>query len=114
MVAVSDCVAFLFTMWKVWCSRNALTFDGECVNDLAIALLSQHVCIENFLAYGVEVRQQMLPRIVSWNKPPEGTIYLNVDGSALSSPGRAKFGGLARVYMSNFIFGFYGPIMLCM
>jgi len=35
-------------------------------------------------------------------------MILNVDGSALTNPGKAGFGGLVRNHDGTFQFGFYG------
>ncbi|PNX74720.1 ribonuclease H, partial [Trifolium pratense] len=48
------------------------------------------------------------PRQVSWSRPAEGTICLNVDGSLLGSPQTAGFGGLIRNNVGAFLEGFYG------
>jgi hypothetical protein len=40
------------------------------------------------------------------------TSVLNVDGSALTNPKKADFGGLVRNFQGTFRFGFYGSIGL--
>ncbi|MCI45257.1 ribonuclease H protein, partial [Trifolium medium] len=48
------------------------------------------------------------PRRVSWYRPAEGIVCLNVDGSLLGSSGTAGYGGLLRDHNGDFIWGFYG------
>jgi ribonuclease HI len=48
------------------------------------------------------------PRHVSWSRPVEGTVCLNVDGSLLNSIHTAGFGGLIRDHTGAFLGGFYG------
>jgi ribonuclease HI len=48
------------------------------------------------------------PRYVSWSRPVEGAVCLNVDGSLLSSIHTAGFGGLLRDNAGAFLGGFYG------
>jgi ribonuclease HI len=47
-------------------------------------------------------------RVVSWLRPAEGTVSLNVDGSLLGSVHTAGFGGLIRNNAGEFLGGFYG------
>ncbi|PNY12901.1 S-adenosylmethionine-dependent methyltransferase [Trifolium pratense] len=46
--------------------------------------------------------------LVTWSRPLEGTICLNVDGSLLGSSQSAGFGGLIRNNDGTFLGGFYG------
>lgn len=43
-----------------------------------------------------------------WQNAGPDVMILNVDGSLLSDPPRASFGGLVRNHLSNFVLGFYG------
>lgn len=45
---------------------------------------------------------------ISWHRPNKGTMVLNVDGSALTNPGKAGFGGLVCDCSGAFLLGFYG------
>jgi ribonuclease HI len=45
---------------------------------------------------------------VSWSRPTEGAVSLNVDGSLLGSVHTAGFGGLIRNNAGEFLGGFYG------
>lgn len=63
-------------------------------------------------AYGVNAdgRCGRIPKEVSWIKPVEEWITLNVDGSAINNPGMAGFGGLMRDCDGCFLHGFYGTV----
>jgi len=52
----------------------------------------------------------MFKKRVVWPKGHTGSIILNVDGSALTNPGAARFGGLIRDHNGKFIKGYYGSI----
>lgn len=76
----------------------------------------KHLCREIGLAYGVDAHFQKLPRTVSWNKPPEGSVCLNVDGSAVSNQGRAGFVGLFHDNMCKLFLAFmvlWAILILC-
>ncbi|MCH83724.1 hypothetical protein A2U01_0004550 [Trifolium medium] len=47
-------------------------------------------------------------RRVTWSRPAEGFVCLNVDGSFLGSTNTAGYGGLLRSRDGEFIWGFYG------
>ncbi|GLT71848.1 hypothetical protein SLA2020_438390 [Shorea laevis] len=49
---------------------------------------------------------QREPRLICWEKPPEGYFKLNTDGSAHGNPGPASAGGVIRDHMGRWISGF--------
>lgn len=53
-----------------------------------------------------------VPTWIAWTKPLEGEVVLNVDvdGSAITNPGVAGFGGLVRNSAGDFLFGFHGNV----
>jgi hypothetical protein len=51
-------------------------------------------------------------RLISWTRPAEGIVCLNVDGSMLGSGQAAGFGGLIRNSSGAFLKGFYGKASL--
>lgn len=57
---------------------------------------------------GCEENIVRTPRLVSWQKPPQGHVKLNVDGSAFGNPGKVGFGGHVRSEDGGWIMGFYG------
>lgn len=50
------------------------------------------------------------PREVTWTIPIEGSVTLNVDGSAVTTSGLVGFGGLVRDHSGSFLHGFYGSV----
>ena len=52
----------------------------------------------------------LTPKMVSWQHGDEDTMILNVDGSALTNPGKAGFGGLIRKHDGSFQLGFFGSV----
>ncbi|PNX69427.1 hypothetical protein L195_g056709 [Trifolium pratense] len=53
-----------------------------------------------------------IPHFVTWARPMEGTICLNVDGSLLDSLNSAGYGGLLRNHNGEFMSGFYGRLIV--
>jgi ribonuclease HI len=49
----------------------------------------------------------MSHRRIKWNRPAEGFVCLNVDGSLLGSSNSAGYGGLLRNRDGEFVWGFY-------
>jgi ribonuclease HI len=54
----------------------------------------------------------MSHRRIKWNRPAEGFVCLNVDGSLLGSSNSAGYGGLLRNRDGEFVWGFYGAAPL--
>jgi len=52
------------------------------------------------------------PREVCWQHGDNDTLVLNVDGSALTNPGQAGYGGIVHNSGGKFLFGFYGSVGL--
>jgi ribonuclease HI len=98
-------------MWIVWCARNNFIFNGlrESVhNSVAKINALRSFCDAAFDMQLLESVQTAIPRQVTWSRPKEGTICLNVDGSLLGSVNTAGFGGLIRNNTEAFLGGFYG------
>ncbi|CDP11300.1 unnamed protein product [Coffea canephora] len=77
-----------FLASEVWMTRD----DGELVHsDLLLRLTP---------------RERMLPRLVVWEKPPDGCVKLNVDGSSLGNPGSSGAGEVLRDSGGSVLRGF--------
>jgi hypothetical protein len=50
------------------------------------------------------------PRMVSLQHGDKDTMILNVDGSALTNPGKAGYGGLIRKHDGSFQLGFFDSV----
>ncbi|CAJ2633416.1 unnamed protein product [Trifolium pratense] len=98
-------------MWVVWCARNDFLFNNhrsnmhESVAKIHSLLSCRTSAFDTQLLDSIP---SIHPRQVSWSRPAEGTICLNVDGSLLGSPQTAGFGGLIRNNVGAFLEGFYG------
>jgi len=49
---------------------------------------------------------------VCWQHGDNDTMVLNVDGDALTNPGKAGYGGLVKNFEGKFQFAFYGSVGL--
>lgn len=97
----------------MWWARNKLVFDHR--ETPPQILLDRTVSMHQFicLAFGLEdnfAGVAHLPRQVQWQRGSEDTMVLNVDGSALTNPGPAGFGGLIRNHDRIFLQGFHGSV----
>lgn len=63
-------------------------------------------------AYGISdaAVSSAIPRQVKQRTGDEDTIVLNVDGSALTNPGQAGFGGIMHNQAGEFLGGYYGSV----
>ncbi|GAU47359.1 hypothetical protein TSUD_403620 [Trifolium subterraneum] len=106
---------FFIIMWVIWCARNEFIFDNhrQSVVTSVIKIDSlQQACAAAFGSTQTIATQSSNPRLVTWARPMEGTICLNVDGSLLGSLNSAGYGGLLRNHNGEFILGFYGTTSL--
>ncbi|KAJ6959809.1 hypothetical protein NC653_038004 [Populus alba x Populus x berolinensis] len=46
--------------------------------------------------------------MISWQRPIQGFIKLNMDGSSIGTPGSIGFGGLLRDWKGNWVLRFSG------
>ncbi|GAU39987.1 hypothetical protein TSUD_211080 [Trifolium subterraneum] len=67
-----------------------------------------HFCEAMFTPPHSSVATTAKPRLVTWTKPVEGTVCLNVDGSLLGATNTASYGGLIRDSNRVILSGFYG------
>lgn len=100
-------------LWIIWCSCNKMLFENitDSVQSLVIRVWSLVQSILN--AYGLTCNDHLstrLPREVIWQRPVGNSVVLNVDGSAISNPSEAGFGGLIRDSDGVFLKGFFGSV----
>ncbi|KAH0669263.1 hypothetical protein KY285_023422 [Solanum tuberosum] len=57
-----------------------------------------------------KLRPKVSVKTIIWQKPEEGRIKLNIDGSFLENNGKSGIGGIARDTNGNFLFAFDVPI----
>lgn len=98
-------------MWVVWKARNLMVFEQKVTPVTTQMMQALFLLQDVSKAYGHEsVASAHIPSpiAVSWKKPEEGWVVLNVDGSAITNPGRTGYGGLVRNKDGEFLVGFYG------
>lgn len=74
----------------------------------SLALYQQILQAYNHMGEGAQARIEA--REVTWSRPQQDNVALNVDGSALTNPGLAGFGGLIRDHTGEFRRGFLGSV----
>ncbi|KAH0672410.1 hypothetical protein KY290_024651 [Solanum tuberosum] len=57
-----------------------------------------------------KLRPKVSVKTITWQKPEEGRIKLNINGSFLENNGKVGIGGIARDTNGNFLFAFVVPI----
>jgi hypothetical protein len=102
-------------IWYNWCARNDFVFNQyrESV-DTSIAKIHSLVlaCAAAFNKPNSLDQSNTSQRRVSWSRPAAGIMCLNVDGSLLNETNKAGYGGLLRDNHGNFIWGYYGAVMM--
>ena len=107
--------AIINGVWVIWRTRNATIFEDVEPNiHSALRMLWRAIKDTNFFRFGKmfnmvdELRilhllnikgiPGLAPRIVCvvWQPPPMGWIKVNIDGSAMGTPGAAGSGGIFR------------------
>ena len=99
-------ILFLFTVWNIWKSRNNFVFQRKRLNQqLHMEVLKQSYEFLHCIASPRVMTQRCVKRI-RWEKPPDGWMKLNTDGSVIGSKGVAGCGGVIRDDGGNWISGF--------
>ncbi|GAU48967.1 hypothetical protein TSUD_188140 [Trifolium subterraneum] len=89
----------LVTLWMAWCARNNFIFNNqrECTQTSVAKFFSLvNASADAFLLPEVVSPLAGNHRLVTWSRPVEGFVCLNVDGSLLGSSNTAGYGGLLR------------------
>jgi len=101
-------------MWNIWCTRNKLVFEGTqsvTTSNVASIFSQLHISHRAFGSLSSPSSTQT-PREVCWQHGDNDTLVRNVEGSALTNPGQAGYGGIVRNFDEKFMFGFYGSVGL--
>jgi len=78
------------------------------MHSTVVTIFSQHhLAHEAFGTNSLDTRTHT-PRMVSWQHGDEGTVILNVDGSALTNTRKAGYGGLIRKHDGSFQLDLFG------
>jgi len=97
-------------IWNIWCTSNKLVFEGtqSTITSVVASIFSQfHISHCAFRSLKSPSSAQT-SREVCWQHDDKYTLALNVDGSALTNPSQACYGGIVRNSDEKFQFGFYG------
>jgi len=87
---------FPFTVWLIWKGRNQTIFRGKNTNPkLASEILSQAMEYTHCVSSPRPPSYKNIKRI-RWERPLEGWIKLNTDGSSVDNSGLASCGGVVR------------------
>lgn len=95
-------------MWAVWKARNLRVFKQKVapVSTQVMQVLSLLQDVAKAYGHDLDVSKYLhSPVTVSWKKPEEGWVVLNVDGSAIANPGRTGYGGLVHNSNGEFLVG---------
>ena len=98
---------FPLDIWNLWIHRNNFLFKENHPNPSIGKAVSQ--AAEKYFfraARNSIIKSSKLLIMVRWNKPSNGWVKLNTDGSALGNPGRARGGGLIRDSDGQWVKGF--------
>jgi len=101
-------------MWNLWCTRNKFVFDGiqPIVSTTVSAVYAQLQVSQSAFNNTISTALVRPTHEVCWQHGNNDTMVLNVDGSALTNPGKGGYGGLVRNFEGKFQFAFYGSVGL--
>lgn len=87
---------FLLLSKTIWKRRNSIVFwNNTCNSDLPREIVNQAIEYTHYVSSPRMSKQRVVKRIC-WEKPPEGWMKLNTDGSAIGNPSPAGCGGAIR------------------
>jgi hypothetical protein len=101
-------------MWNLWCTRNKLVFNGiqPIVSTTVSTFYSQLQVSQRAFDNTISTALVRPSHEVCWQHGDNDTMVLNVNGSALTNPGKAGYGRLVRNFEGKFQFAFYGSVGL--
>ncbi|KAF5447640.1 hypothetical protein F2P56_033179 [Juglans regia] len=85
-----DSVEAVWLSIKDWLRRMAETLSEKC----RLSTTGQELL--QAMEVPFKISSERSPRIIYWQRPPEGWVKLNVDGSCRGNPGPSGGGGLIR------------------
>ncbi|XVE89047.1 hypothetical protein DITRI_Ditri19aG0118600 [Diplodiscus trichospermus] len=117
-------MSFFVIVWSIWIHRNNIVFHGKRMGIVQVIDLikirivswvkakwleigiSQSDIARSLPTVSIPDKLAKVRRIVSWSKPPRGTVKFNVDGSSLGKPGFVNIGGILRDHLGHVKFWF--------
>ncbi|GLT81967.1 hypothetical protein SLE2022_003880 [Rubroshorea leprosula] len=98
---------FLFTIWVIWKSRNALIFNNKKTPPHVLFQQASSLVRDTNLVLATNILSSpRVPRWVRWFPPDFPFFKLNTDGAMNHSTGQASAGGLIRDHGGRWIHGF--------
>lgn len=99
-------IIFSFAVWNLWKNRNQAVFkrwpqNSNLVQDIINSAVEFFHCAVSTKHFQPRVTIQ-----VRWERPDQGWMKINTDGSSLGNPGRAGGGGVIRDWTGRWIVGF--------
>ena len=89
-------VVFPIAIWNVWKSRNNTVFNKKNRNpSLAIEIVKQALEYYHCVA-SPRLQTRKVLKGIRWERPPQGWMKLNTDGSVNENPGLAGCGGVIK------------------
>ena len=99
-------VVFPIAIWNVWKSRNNTVFNKKNRNpSLAIEIVKQALEYYHCVA-SPRLQTRKVLKGIRWERPPQGWMKLNTDGSVNGNPSLAGCGGMIRDDSGQWIVGF--------
>ena len=99
-------VVFPIVIWNVWKSRNNTVFNKKKRNpSLAMEIVKQALEYYHCVA-SLRLQTCKVLKGIWWERPPQGWMKLNIDGSAKGNPDLVGCGGVIRDDSGQWIVGF--------
>jgi len=97
---------FLFAVWTIWLKQNLVVFHNKKPHSISAAEIrnkaSEYVlcalCPKNMIRH--------VDRLIRWERPSNGWLKLNTDGSSLGNPGLAGGGVVLMDEHGNWVIVF--------
>lgn len=99
---------FLAGLWAASTHKNKEPITKEVTETHQIAREAFWNAQTILTSFQTLQKSPCAPREISWHLEGEGDAVLNVDGSCVTNPGRARFGGVLRSPFGAWILGFFG------
>lgn len=126
-ITIQEAAIFIFReLWKCWCSikygNNRISVSRvrqEVLFHLKIYMRSKGVFIDMSwswlqLCNHIErYRPTISSRAVIWDKPPDGWLKINIDGSSQIRTKIARIGGIVRNKNGELIMAFAKNLQFC-
>jgi len=93
-------------VWWSWRNQNFICFSNISIPTYHLAMEARNLFATLIPCFSSSPTPLIADKWVRWNSSNQSCIILNVDGSCLGNPIRARFGGLLRHQTRHWITGF--------